>query len=177
MKHLPKHLRPRWRYLGVEIESWMGVTIDRSDFQQSLWYAAGNLLGDPGSADADLSVYGFDHDTASGSGAAIIRVRRECVASARAALACVNRIDDVPVGLRVRGTSGTVKACRERYCPQLEAATEKTRQQRYLGRAGESITQRDVAFDGSDGRARIRGDACDVDTPDDVVGATRLDIE
>ncbi len=177
MKHLPKHLRPRWRYLGVEIESWMGTTLDRADFQQALRYAAGNLLGDPGSADAGLSVYGFDHDTARGSGAAVVRVRRGYVSSARAALACVTRVSDEPVGLRVRGVSGTVQACRERYCPQLEAATGETRQQRYLGRAGETVTQRDVAFDESDQHATIRGDACDVDTADDSVGATRLDIE
>ena len=59
MKHLPKHLQPRWRYLAVEIESTPDAAFDREAFQRACWYAAGNLLGDPGSADADLSVLRF----------------------------------------------------------------------------------------------------------------------
>jgi ribonuclease P/MRP protein subunit POP5 len=45
MKHLPKHLRPRWRYLGITVESWPDAEIDRESFQRNLWYSAGNLLG------------------------------------------------------------------------------------------------------------------------------------
>jgi len=48
MKHLPKHIRPRWRYLAVEIEAAPDADIDRGAFQRALWYAAGNLLGDVG---------------------------------------------------------------------------------------------------------------------------------
>ena len=32
MKHLPKHLQPRWRYLAVRIESWPDADIDREYF-------------------------------------------------------------------------------------------------------------------------------------------------
>ena len=46
MKHLPKHLQPRWRYLAVELEAWPDADFDRRDFQRSVWFAAQNLLGD-----------------------------------------------------------------------------------------------------------------------------------
>ncbi|ELK49519.1 ribonuclease P protein component 2, partial [Haloferax sp. BAB-2207] len=54
MKHLPKHLRPRRRYLAVEVETWPDADLARGPFQRELWYAAQNLYGDAGSADADL---------------------------------------------------------------------------------------------------------------------------
>lgn len=133
MKHLPKHLRPRWRYLGVGLRTRPGVTLKRRAFQRELWFAAQNLLGDPGSADADLRVIRFAFEAApadsdaetggeatdGGRGEALIRVRRGEVEPARAALACVTAVDDAAVGLRVRGVSGTIRACAEKYCPRL----------------------------------------------------------
>jgi len=71
VKHLPKHLRPRWRYFAVGIETWPDADLGRRGFQRALWYAAGNLLGDAGSADADLTLLSFSHD--GGEGEAIVR--------------------------------------------------------------------------------------------------------
>jgi len=159
MRHLPKHLRPRWRYLAVGIESWSDAEVGRRAFQRALWYAAGNLLGDVGSADADLSLLSFTHGD--GVGEAVVRVRRGHVDDARAAVACVSAVDDEPVGLRVRGISGTVRACEERY----------------MGRATASSTQRDVAFDDAERVAVARRDARDVRTESGRVGAAAFDIE
>ncbi len=159
MRHLPKHLRPRWRYLAVGIESWSDAEVGRRAFQRALWYAAGNLLGDAGSADADLSLLSFTHGD--GVGEAVVRVRRGHVDDARAAVACVSAVDDEPVGLRVRGISGTVRACEERY----------------MGRATASSTQRDVAFDDAERVAVARRDARDVRTESGRVGAAAFDIE
>lgn len=114
MRTLPKHLRPRWRYLGVEIETWPGADIDRRGFQGALWEAARGLLGDPGSAACDLTVTRFRFDAERGMGNAIVRVRREEVSRGRAALACVSDVDGSPTGLVVRTTSGTIRACEER---------------------------------------------------------------
>ncbi|MFC6754912.1 ribonuclease P, partial [Halorubrum tibetense] len=36
MKHLPKHLRPRWRYLALGIEAWPDADVDRRAFQRAL---------------------------------------------------------------------------------------------------------------------------------------------
>ena len=159
MKHLPKHLQPRWRYLAVGLEAWPDAEIDRRRFQRALWYAAGNLLGDTGSADAGLKLLGFRFDD--GEGEAILRTRRGHVDDARAAVACVTDVDGDSVGVRVRGVSGTVRACEERY----------------MGRAGGNPQQRDVAFEDVGSPAVVRGDACDLRTESGFVGATAFDIE
>lgn len=111
MKHLPKHLRPHWRYLAVEVAA--DADLSRGAFQRAVWYAAGNLLGDAGSADADLRVLRFDFDD--GTGAAVVRARRGEVGPARAALACVHEVNGSSVGVWVRGVSGTIRACEERH--------------------------------------------------------------
>jgi len=113
MKHLPKHLRPRWRYLAIKLETWPDERIGRRSLQRELWYAGQNLLGDPGSADADLSVVRFEFGD--GTGNAIVKVRRGETEPARAALACIDGIDGAPVGIRVCGISGTIRAAEENY--------------------------------------------------------------
>ncbi len=157
MKHLPKHLRPRWRYLGVAIEAWPDADIDRDTFQRALWYAAGNLLGDPGSADCDLSVLQFH--LADGGGGAIVRVRRDELERGRAALACLDSVDGHPVRVSVRGVSGTVRACEERHLPGPQVG----------------LNQHAVADEGVEGVRR--GSRLDVDTDDGFLGATREDYQ
>ncbi|MFC7136712.1 Rpp14/Pop5 family protein [Halobaculum litoreum] len=157
MRHLPKHLRPRWRYLVVGLESWAGATFARGPFQREVWYAAQNLLGDPGSADADLTVVRFRF--ADGAGAAVVRVRRGEVDRARAALACVDEVDGRRVGVRVRAVSGTIRAGEESY----------------LGGAGGFGDESTVVLGPDDerGTGRRRADgAVDAATPTGRVGAT-----
>lgn len=159
MKHLPKHLRPRWRYLAVELESWPDVHVSRSDFQRSVWFAAQNLLGDPGSTDADLRVLSFDWTD--GQGEAIIRARRGEVEPARAALACVDSVRDDPLRVRIRGVSGTVRAASEKY----------------LGGPLEAGNEERVVFRNDSRRAILRDGRVDVDNEGTFVGTTRLDLE
>ena len=158
MKHLPKHIRPRWRYLAVEIEAAPDADIDRGAFQRALWYAAGNLLGDVGSADADLTVFGFDF--ADGVGEAIVRARREETDAARAALACIDSVDDQPIGLVVRGISGTVRACEESY----------------LRDRSPDLTEDSVAFADDQRSAIRRDDVAEISLPEGFVAATELDL-
>jgi ribonuclease P/MRP protein subunit POP5 len=169
VKRLPKHLQPRWRYLGVGIEAWPDATFDRDGFQRALWTAARRLLGDPGSAAVDLAVLRFAFgksddeqgiDASEGAGEAVVRARRGRVDEARAALACVDAVDGHPVGLHVRGVSGTVRACEERY----------------LGRGAGPTEQRHVAFESDRRGAVVRGDAVDVRLPDGFAGAADLDL-
>lgn len=159
MKHLPKHLQPRWRYLALGLESWPDAEVGRRAFQREAWYATQNLLGDPGSAAVDLSVLRFS--LADGAGEAIVRVRRGETDRARAALACVDEVDGDPIRVRVRGVSGTVRAAEEKYMRGPSDDTEETR----------------VAFRGADRRALRRGDRVDVETDGGFRGATRLDCE
>ncbi|TQQ79912.1 ribonuclease P [Halonotius terrestris] len=158
MKHLPKHIRPRWRYLAVGIESAPDAEIDRGAFQRALWYAAGNLLGDAGSADADLTVFGFEY--ADGVGEAIVRTRRGETDAARAALACIDSVDDDPIGLVVRGISGTVRACEESYL---------------RGRSPDSVEET-VAFADDQRPAIRRDDIVEISMPEGFVAATELDL-
>jgi ribonuclease P/MRP protein subunit POP5 len=158
MKHLPKHLRPRWRYLAVEIETWPDVTLDRGTFQRHLWYTAQNLVGDAGSAEVDLSVLSFAFED--GHGEAIVRVRRGEVDRGRAIVASLAAVDEGDVGVRVRGVSGTVRACEERY----------------MGHRAERANQRHVVFRDADRTAVTVGERADVQTEDGYTGATTLDI-
>jgi ribonuclease P/MRP protein subunit POP5 len=158
VKHLPKHLRPRWRYLAVGLESWPEADFDRRSFQRELWFAAQNLIGDAGSADLDGSVLHFRFED--GDGEAVIRTRRDEVERIRAVLATVDEIDGRPLGLFVRGVSGTVRACEEKY----------------IRRPGEEIEERTVAFADADRPAVVRNDRVDVRLSDGNVGATALDI-
>ncbi|MFC6976109.1 Rpp14/Pop5 family protein [Halomicroarcula sp. GCM10025709] len=159
MKHLPKHLRPRWRYLAVGIESWPDAEIDRRSFQRSVWYAAQNLLGDVGSAAADMNVVEFAFGD--GAGHAIVRVRRAQVDEARAALAALGDIDGAQVGIRVRGTSGTMRACEEKY----------------IRGPAEPSGQRQVVFEDVTRDAVVRGRRVDVRTNHAFAGATELDLQ
>jgi ribonuclease P/MRP protein subunit POP5 len=158
VKHLPKHLRPRWRYLAVGIDSWPEADINRRTFQRTLWFAAQNLLGDTGSAELDVSLLRFQFRD--GEGDAVVRVRRGEVERLRAVLATIHEIDGQSVGLRVRGTSGTVRACEEKY----------------IRRPPESSEERTVALAGTERPAVVRNDRVDVADSDGRVGATALDI-
>lgn len=158
MKHLPKHLQPRWRYLAVAIETWPDADIDRRAFQRGVWYATQNLLGDSTSAETDMTVLRFHHGD--GVGHAVVRVRRGHTDEARAALACLDAVDGHPVGLRVTGTSGTVRACEEKY----------------IRGPAKSPAQRHVVFENTDRTATTRGRRVDVRTDEGFVGAADLDI-
>jgi ribonuclease P/MRP protein subunit POP5 len=159
VKHLPKHLQPRWRYLAVAIETWPEAEIGRRAFQRELWYAGQNLLGDAGGAEADLRLLRFA--ATAGSGGAIVRARRGEVDAARAALACVDEVDGHPVGLRVTGVSGTVDACSENY----------------LGDAAGNLTQRTVTVAEESRPAWRRNGVLDVETPAGLLGAMVDDFE
>jgi len=158
MKHLPKHLRPRWRYLAVGIETWPDADIDRGTFQRHLWYGAQNLIGDAGSAEVDLSVLSFSFSQ--GRGEAIVRVRRGEVERGRAIIGSLAEIGGDDVGLRVRGVSGTVRACEEKY----------------MGDGPEETDQRHVVFRDAEQKAHIWDDRADVETDEAFAGATTLDI-
>ncbi|PSQ45346.1 ribonuclease P [Halobacteriales archaeon SW_6_65_15] len=159
MKHLPKHLRPRWRYLAVHVETWPDADFDRRDFQRSIWFAAQNLLGDAGSADADLKVLQFEFEE--GVGEAIVRARHGHADEARAALACIDEIRGDKIGLRVAGISGTVRACEEKY----------------LRGGGQIPDERKVVFEDAPRSAVERDGLLDVRTDGAFAGATELDFE
>lgn len=159
MSPLPKHLRQRWRYLAVGIETWPETDFDRGTFQRTLWYAAQNLLGDAGSADLDLTVQRFTLD--GGTGEAMIRTPRGETDRARAVVASVAEVEGNEVGLRVRGVSGTVRACSEKY----------------MGRRAERPDQRHVVLRDAERSAFVSSDRVDARTDNGFLGATTLDLQ
>lgn len=154
----PKHLRPRWRYLAVSIETPADVTIARDDVQAALWSGTRHLLGDVTSARLGMEVVRFGH--ADGQGRSIVRVTRDGVEDARAVLATLDRVAGHPVRFDVRGVSGTIRACEENY----------------LGAAGEPASHDTVTFDAVETDAIERGDAVDFRIGSTPLGATTLDI-
>ena len=153
MRHLPKHLRPRYRYLAVEVEAWPGAELDRRGFQAALWSAARSFLGDAESAALDIRV--VDADFWTGGGAVIVRVRRGTETRARAALACVEAVDGEPVRVGVRGVGG------------IRATTAH-----YRGGPPAATTTEPVEFRGHRGEAWPREDRIDVRIDGQFVGAT-----
>jgi len=158
MKHLPKHLRPKWRYVAVGVEADPDADLDRGDLQRELWYSAQNLLGDAGSADVDGTVVRFR--ASDGDAEAVVRARRGEVESLRAALACIASVDGTDVAVSVRGASGTIRACQEKY---FSAPPEVTRRE-------------DVSVDGADGTGVVRDDRVAV-ADDGWTYATTADVE
>ena len=157
MKHLPKHLRPRYRYLGVELRADPDADLDRGTVQRHLWYAAQNLVGDVGSAELGLEVLGFEF--VDGEGCAVVRCRRGTTARARAVLACLDEVEGERIRAVVRGVSGTVRGCEEKYIRRPSGVSE----------------ERTVAFADADRRAVVREDGVDVRVGSSYVGATHLD--
>jgi len=113
VKHLPKHLQPRWRYLAVRLDGASASGVARGSFQRECWFAAQNLVGDVGSGALDLTV--VDFDVGEGEGHAVVRTRRGEAERARAVLACVDAVDGTDLGVRVASVNGTARACRETF--------------------------------------------------------------
>ncbi|MDZ7702711.1 MAG: Rpp14/Pop5 family protein [Halobacteriales archaeon] len=157
MSPLPKHLRPRYRYLAVALEAWPGTALDESGFREALVSSVRSLFGDAGVAAADPRVIRFSFGD--GAGQAIVRTRRDAVDTARAGLAAIDAVDGAPLAVCVRGISGTVRGCEERYL------------------AGRQLRSREstVVFDGAERRATIRDSRVDVHLETGFAGATDLD--
>lgn len=159
MKHLPKHLTPRYRYIALTIESWPDATIERGEFQQALWEATKSLLGDPGSARVDPRIMCFEFRD--GMGEATVRIRSGTKADARAAIACIDQVDSHSVRITIQGVAGTIRSCEEKY----------------LGRAPIAGDERKVVFEDSARSAVVRTPRVDIRTDAGWLGATELDIE
>lgn len=158
MTPLPKHLRPRYRYLGATIETWPDAAFDRDAFQAALSGAVRAMFGDAGVAAAEPRVVRFS--LVDGSGRTVVRCRRDAVDTARAGLTAMPAVEGARLAVCVRGISGTVRACEEKYLQgrQLPSA-EST-----------------VVFEGANRRATVRDCRVDVQLEDAFVGATDLDL-
>lgn len=159
MSPLPKHLRPRYRYLAVTIESTPAASLTRQSFQRALWNRARELIGDAGSARIELQVMRFSFSP--GQGTAIIRTNRDTTTSARATITTLATIGGEPIRVHITGISGTIRGCEEKY----------------LGKDPESVTEQSVVFNNELRAAVVRDNRIDVKIDDGFIGATTLDVE
>lgn len=124
MKGLPKSLRPRHRYVFFEVETLPDASFGEHDLRRAIWFEAQNLYGDITSAETRAELVEYD-DADATLGIGIVRCAHDRVDETRAALACVDEVDDDAVGVRVLGVSGTLDAGREKYSdlPRTEETT------------------------------------------------------
>ena len=158
MKPLPKHLRPRYRYIVVSIESWPTAKFDKRTFQHALWASTSRLFGDTGANAADLFLIQFEFSNGSGWG--IIRTHRDALPIARPSIACISKINEFPVGILIRGVGGTIKSCQEKY----------------LSEPSEPVHSGELLFDTKISPSFTRGHCIDIQTDTDFIGATHLDV-
>ncbi|MFW5965756.1 MAG: Rpp14/Pop5 family protein [Halodesulfurarchaeum sp.] len=156
MRHLPKHLRPRYRYLAVEIEAPLGDPLEEPTFRETVARQSRSLLGDVGSAATDLRA--VEIDLGDGGGTGLFRVRHDAVDRGRAVLACVSSVEGTPVRVGVRGVSGTIRAAREHLDVSLQGGERES-----------------ARFRNRDVEVQRRGDRIDL-VGEDVAGTT-ADIE
>lgn len=159
MSPLPKHLRPRYRYLAIKIETHPDRSLTRQSFQHGIWDSARELIGDAGSARVDLHVMRFRFTN--GNGDAIVRTNRATTSEARAAITTLTEINNDPIRVHVKGISGTIQACEEKY----------------LGQDPESVIEQSVVFNNELRAAVVRDTRIDVKIGDGFTGATTLDVE
>mgnify|MGYP006107473707 CR=1 FL=1 len=158
MKPLPKHLRPRYRYIVVSIESWPTAQLDKRTFQHAIWASTSRLFGDIGATTADLFLIRFEFSNGSGWG--IIRTRRDALPIARSSIACISKINEFSVGIIVRGVSGTIKSCEDKY----------------LSEPSEPVISGEHLFNTKMSPSFTRGNCIDIQTDTDFIGATHLDV-
>ncbi len=115
MKNLPSSLRERKRYVAFEVLS--EEKIDRSELINELWSSTSSLLGDVGASLCHLWVLNFDGQRG------ILRCAHDKTSLVRAALATINSVHGIRVGIHVLGTSGTVKKITEKFMRQVNHST------------------------------------------------------
>jgi ribonuclease P/MRP protein subunit POP5 len=109
MLYLPPSLRERRRYLRFEVMS--EREINKRELLKEIWDSMYSLYGDVGASESKLWL--IDYHERDGTGRSrsvgILRCAHDRVDEVRAALACINSVNDARAGIRVIKTSGTIK--------------------------------------------------------------------
>ncbi|MDD2440448.1 MAG: Rpp14/Pop5 family protein [Methanosarcinaceae archaeon] len=107
MKRLLPSLRPRKRYLAIELIS--NAEPSRGEFSREIYFAACSLLGDAAVSECDLKVLGFE------AGLGIIQCAHTKLSETRAALAALTQVNRKKAAVHVLGVSGTIKGATEKF--------------------------------------------------------------
>ena len=104
-------LRQRKRYMALEIES--EEPVSEKDLAQEIHSAQAALFGDLGTSRNRLSLICFNGRFG------LLRCNYLCISETRAVLATIRAIASTRAAIRIKGTSGTIRAATEKYIPQL----------------------------------------------------------
>lgn len=107
MKRLLPSLRPKKRYLAIEVIS--TDQISRGELSREIYFTGCSLLGDLGMSECDIKVLGFEN------GLGIIQCAHTKLSETRAALAALTYINKKRATVYVLGASGTVKGATEKF--------------------------------------------------------------
>lgn len=115
MKRSQPSLRPRHRYLAIEVSAPREVSLEQ--LVRALRREVRDLFGDAGAAEMDLRVEEVVPLPAEGlgnswAGGGLLRTVREHVDRARAAVAVLREIEGRPAVARTLGVSGTIRGAR-----------------------------------------------------------------
>lgn len=118
MKALPASLRPRKRYLAVQVIS--KKTVSREDFLREIFAAFGSLFGDISSSECSIRLLTFENQKG------ILRCSHTSTEKTRAVLATITHIGSERVIVYVLGISGTVKGATQKYiqCDYISGAEQ-----------------------------------------------------
>jgi ribonuclease P/MRP protein subunit POP5 len=109
MLYLPPSLRERRRYLRFEVMS--ERELDKRELLKEIWDSMYSLYGDVGASESKLWLidYHVRESTNRNRSVGTLRCAHDRVDEVRAALACINAVNDARIGIRVIKTSGTIK--------------------------------------------------------------------
>ncbi|MEM3086261.1 MAG: Rpp14/Pop5 family protein [Halobacteria archaeon] len=110
MKRSQPSLRTRRRYMVAEVKS--PSPLSEELLGGALRREIRDLFGDSGAAAVDAGVEAWVPLPGSGASRVLLRVVRERVDEARAALAALREVEGRPVAVRVIGVSGTLRGAR-----------------------------------------------------------------
>ena len=111
LKILPSALREKKRYIVFEVISKEKVPF--SDLVNSIWHSAISFLGELGASKTKLWVIKNLWNEQKQKG--IIRCAHTEVERIRASLTLVDKVNDVPVIIKVIGISGTIKSAKKKF--------------------------------------------------------------
>lgn len=109
-------LKERQRYIAYHVIS--QKPIEFSGLVNAIWYSLLTTLGELGTAQAYVWIIRNAYDEKKQIG--LIRCSHVAVEHVRAALALVQRIEDVQIIIRVLGISGTIKGARKKFFGEVD---------------------------------------------------------
>lgn len=110
-KKLPPSLRPKARYVVIEMVSASAITFE--DFTTALWNSVLNLLGELTASECRIWPIRNLYDERAQRG--VLKCAHDRVEQVRTALSLITMIGESKASVRILGVTGTLKSARNKY--------------------------------------------------------------